>query len=300
MCAGSRRDLAAAGFPERGTEACGNLWHPTCSSRPLWYPSSRCSVLGAQCWGLRAANTAALLAGSPHTSAPQEAGGGAVLLSTPFPGSKSKSLFLWSSGWRPAVRQPDGKARGLSSFLCLLAADVLSRSLGLPLELCQALGVHSAGWSSALPLGCSTRPMGVQPCPGSPTKPGSAAVLGAREDCRVPRACYARVPAPSASLACPLTWQAVGSWSCRRKPCVPRVVGDLVPPASCTCGVAGCSFQPEGGLVSSLPQRRWGAVSPYCRQRGGCSIHVHLLKGSGWVGGMCASCQPQMPAILQL
>lgn len=157
MCAGSRRDLAAAGFPERGTEACGNLWHPTCGSRPLWYPSSRCSVLGAQCWGLCAANAAALLAGSPHTSAPQEAGGGAVLLSTPFPGSKSKSLFLWSSGWRPAVRQPDGKARGLSSFPCLLAADVLSRSLGLPLELCQALGVHSTGWSSALQLGCSTR-----------------------------------------------------------------------------------------------------------------------------------------------
>ena len=128
-----------------------------CGSRPLWCPSSRCSVPGALRWGLCAANAAALLAGSPHTSAPQEAGGGAVLLPTPFPSSKSKSLFLWSSGGRPAVRQPDGKARGLSSLPCLLAADILSRSLGLPLELCQVLGVHSAGWSSALQLGFSTR-----------------------------------------------------------------------------------------------------------------------------------------------
>lgn len=79
-----------------------------------------------------------------------------MLLPTPFPGSKSKSLFLWSPGCRPAVRQPDGKARGLSSLPCLLAADVLSRSLGLLLELCQALGVRGAGWSSALQLGCST------------------------------------------------------------------------------------------------------------------------------------------------
>ena len=52
-------------------------------------------LLGALHWGLCAANAAALLAGSPHTSAPQEAGGGgAVLLPTSFPGSKSKSLFL--------------------------------------------------------------------------------------------------------------------------------------------------------------------------------------------------------------
>lgn len=80
-----------------------------------------------------------------------------MLFPTPFPGSKSKSLFLWSSGCQPAVHQPDGKAQGLSSLPCLLAADVLSGSLGLPLELCQALGVHGAGWSSALQLHCSVR-----------------------------------------------------------------------------------------------------------------------------------------------
>lgn len=72
----------------------------------------------------------------------------------------------------------------------------------------------------------------------------------------------------------------------------PGLWGAFCPPASRTCGVTGCSFQPEGGLVSSLPQRRWGAMSPCSRQGGGCSIHVHLLKGSGWVGGTCASCQP--------
>lgn len=154
-----------------------------------------------------------------------------MLLSTPFPGSKSKSLFLWSSGWRPAVRQPDGKARGLSSFPCLLAADVLSRSLGLPLELCQAVGVHSAGWSSALQLGCSTWPMGVQLCPGSPTKPGSAAVLGAREDCHVPGACYARVPAPSASLACLLTWQACGVLELQEEALCPQGCGGPCAPS---------------------------------------------------------------------
>lgn len=87
------------------------------------------------------------LDGSPHTSAPQEAGGAAVLLPTPFPCSKSKSLFLWSFGCWPAVRQPDGKAQGLSSLPCSLAADVLSTSLGLPLELCQALGVLLPAWS---------------------------------------------------------------------------------------------------------------------------------------------------------
>lgn len=169
-CAGSRRDLAAAGFPARGTETRGNLRHPTCGSRPLWCPSSQCSVPGALCWGLCTANAAALLAGSPHTSAPQEAGGGAVLLPTPFPSSKSKSLFLWSSGCWPAVRQPDGKARGLSSLPCLLAADVLSRSLGLPLELCQALRVHGAGWSSALQPGCSTHGQWVS-CPAEIPSP---------------------------------------------------------------------------------------------------------------------------------
>lgn len=34
-CAGSRRDLAAAGFPERGTQTHGNLRHPMCGSRAL-------------------------------------------------------------------------------------------------------------------------------------------------------------------------------------------------------------------------------------------------------------------------
>lgn len=80
----------------------------------------------------------------------------------------------------------------------------------------------------------------------------------------------------------------------------PGLWGPFCPPTSHTCSVTECPFQPGGGLVSSLPQRSWRAVSPRSRQGGGCSVHVHLLKGSGWVGGTCALCQPQMPSILQL
>lgn len=75
---------------------------------------------------------------------------GTVLLPTPFPSSKSKSLFLWSSGCRPAVRQPDGKGTGalLPSPLAPCRRPLqISRS---PLELCQALGVMELGAAAGL------------------------------------------------------------------------------------------------------------------------------------------------------
>lgn len=101
----------------------------------------------------------------PHTSAPQKAAGGVVLLPTPFLCSKSKSLFLRSSGCQPAVRQPDGKARGLSSLPGSLAAGGPSASRGLPLELCQALGAHCYGLE--LSSAAYAWPVVLQPCPGA-------------------------------------------------------------------------------------------------------------------------------------
>lgn len=55
-----------------------------------------------------------------------------------FPGSKSKALFSRSPGCRPAVRQPDGKARG--ALLPSPLAPSPDLAPGPPLELCQALG----------------------------------------------------------------------------------------------------------------------------------------------------------------
>lgn len=143
-CAGSRRDLAAAGFLEKGTQTQGNLRNPMCGSRALRCLCS-CSGPGALC--RQRSRTSRLLAA--HLGS---AGGwrGTLLLPTPFPSSKSKSLFLRSSGCRPAVRQPDGKGTGalLPSLLrCLQTPSpdlALSRSPGLRLELCQALGVDGA------------------------------------------------------------------------------------------------------------------------------------------------------------
>lgn len=100
-----------------------------------------------------------------HTSAPRKAAGGVVLLPTPFLCSKSKSLFLRSSGCQPAVRQPDGKARGLSSLPGSLAAGGPSASRGLPLELCQALGAHCYGLE--LSSAAYAWPVVLQPCPGA-------------------------------------------------------------------------------------------------------------------------------------
>lgn len=101
----------------------------------------------------------------PHTSALQKAAGGAVLLPTPFLCSKSKSLFLRSAGCRPAVRQPDGKARGLSSLPSSLAAGGPSASRGLPLELCQALRAHCYGLE--LSSAACEWLIVFQPCPGA-------------------------------------------------------------------------------------------------------------------------------------
>lgn len=100
-----------------------------------------------------------------HTSALQKAAGGAVLLPTPFLCSKSKSLFLRSAGCRPAVRQPDGKARGLSSLPGSLAAGGPSASRGLPLELCQALRAHCYGLE--LSSAACEWLIVFQPCPGA-------------------------------------------------------------------------------------------------------------------------------------
>lgn len=110
-CAGSRRDLAAAGFPAQATGSRGNLRHPMCGSRPLRRPS-RVLTPGAPRWGL---------CRLPAHLVPQEA----VLSPPPFPGSKSRSLFLRSPGCRPAVRRPDGTAPGGSPAFpaSLLAAD---------------------------------------------------------------------------------------------------------------------------------------------------------------------------------
>lgn len=109
----------------------GNLRHPMCSSRPLWCLSS-CSGLGAQCRGLCCASRRL----PAHLGS---AGGwrGTVLLPTPFPSSKSKSLFLWSSGCRPAVRQPDGKGTGAL----------------LPSLLAPSPDLEVSGWSCARHLG---------------------------------------------------------------------------------------------------------------------------------------------------
>lgn len=269
-------DLAAAGFPEKGTQTHGNLRHPPCGSRPLPCPSSRPGP-GAQRRGLGAANAAALLAVSPHTSAPQEAGEGLCRSPPPSPALKAN---LCSCGALAAGRLSASqmeKARGLSFLPCSLPADALSRARGLLLELCQALGVEGARCCSwAVP----------RVADGSPQVPSpNLQLLWAQG--RIAKSPEAAVP----GWLCPVPLQPAHahskrSWSWRNEPCVPGVVGDLVSVPLCPS--------------ASLSRRRWGAVSPFSRQGGGCSDHVSLLKGSGWLGGLCSSCQPRMPAILQL
>lgn len=112
-------------------------------------PSSR-SGPGAQRWGLRSRAPRRLPA---HLGS---AGGwrGTALLPTPFPSSKSKSLFLRISGCRPAVRQPDGKGTG--ALLPSLLAPC-RRPLQIARSPAGAVPGTWGGRSSVLQLGCSTR-----------------------------------------------------------------------------------------------------------------------------------------------
>lgn len=234
MCgsAGSRRDLAAAGFPERGTQTHGNLRHPTCGSRRLRCPSS-CPGPGAQRRGLRAANAAALLAVSPHTSALQEAGEGPCCSPPPSPALKAN---LCSCGALAAGRLSASqmeKARGLSFLPCSLPADALSRARGLWLELCQALGVDGARCRSwAVP----------RVADGAPRVPSpNLQLLWAQG--RIAKSPQPAVP----GWLCPVPLQPAHaqskrSWSCRSEPCVPEVVGDLVSVPLCP----SCSLSRSG------------------------------------------------------
>lgn len=106
-----RREQAGSGrswFPREGNTDQGKLRHPPCGSSPCGAPPLA-PARGLSAGGRQRSRTSRRL--PAHLGS---AGGcrGPVLLPTPFPGSKSKSLFLRSSGCRPAVRQPDGKGTG--------------------------------------------------------------------------------------------------------------------------------------------------------------------------------------------
>lgn len=124
---GEHKPTETSGIPRAAPDPCG---------ASLLVPGRGLSAGGS------AANAAALLAVSPHTSALQEAGEGLCCSPPPSPALKAN---LCSCGALAAGRLSASqmeKARGLSFLPCSLPADALSRSRGLRLELCQA----QLGW----------------------------------------------------------------------------------------------------------------------------------------------------------